>query len=174
MEPTQIPPSTPGQAPNTKIILAVLAVIVLLALGYFLSLKYSSEKGPTPPEDANKTTSMKVVVENTPAINGVTPAPAGLPKDIPLEKGSMLESATTEYPDQNAKQLSLSYQSLKTVAEKYAEYKDYMTKAGYTITEGSTSSPVRAIFGTKADANLSVVISSAEGKTLVQLAYLLK
>src|SRR3989344_4196668 len=117
---------------------------------------------------------MVSVVEKTPMSNGVLPAPKGLPQGIPLEGGKILESATTQYPGQNARQLSASYRSSKTVSQKYTEYKNYLLSAGYKITEGSLTAPVRAIFGTKADANLSVAISRSDGTTLVQLSYLLK
>ena len=49
-----------------------------------------------------------------------------------------------------------------------------MDQAGYSVTEGDFSSATKAVFGTQAKANLSVVISSADGATLVQLSYLLK
>lgn len=113
-------------------------------------------------------------VNETPVVNGFLSTPPGLPSDIPVEPSNIVESATTNYPGQSSSQLSVTYTSSKTVAQKYAEYKTYMTGKGYSITEGSASAPVRAIFGTKADANLSVAISTSQGKTLVQLSYLLK
>ncbi len=114
------------------------------------------------------------MVKNTPMVNGIISVPVGFPQGIPLESGSLIESATTQYPGENVQQLSISYRSSKTIAQKYTEYKDYMNQAGYSLTEGNKSAPVRAIFGTKENTNLSVAISSSEGKTLVQLSYLLK
>ena len=161
---------------NTKTVLLVVAILLVLGASYLLLGKEripgeSSQQVPIPSDNQKP---VMVVVKNTPMINGAVSAPVGFPQDVPLENGSLIESATTEYPRENAQQLSLSYQSSKTIAEKYAEYKKYMTASGYKITEGGTNSPVRAIFGTREDANLSVVISRAEGKTLVQLSYLLK
>lgn len=158
----------PTQNKNLQTISAVVIVLLVLGAGYFLFQKYKT------PADIGNQEPMVVVVENTQMINGVIAAPAGFPQDIPFEKGHILESAVTRYPEQNAKQLSVSYQSPKTVAQKYAEYKNYMGQAGYTITEGDPNAPVRAIFGTKTDANLSVVISNPDDITLVQLSYLLK
>lgn len=176
MPPTQTQNQTPtgGQAPNKKTFLVVLVIMALLALGYFLSQKFSLDKGPTSPNGTNETTPMEVVVEHTQAVNGVLPAPKDFPAGIPIENLDIIESATTNYPSQNAKQLSVSYQSSKTVAQKYAEYKDYMTKAGYTLTEGGTGANLKAVFGSKENENLSVVVSSADGGSLVQVAYLLK
>lgn len=163
------------QPQNIKTISIVVIVLLVLGAGYALSTKYrTSNQGDSSVSPANDDRPATVVVENTPMVNGTIPAPAGFPQDIPLEKGEILESAITQYPEQNAKQLSLSYQSAKTIAQKYAEYKSYMQQAGYQITEGDASSPVRAIFGTKESANLSVAISSLKKQTLVQLSYLLK
>ena len=161
------------QSQNKKTISALVVIVLVLLLGYFLYSKYrASNEGVTPTAISEQP--RKVEVENTATVNGVLPAPAGLPSDIPLEGGAMLESVTTKYPEQNAEQLSLNYHSSKSVADKYAEYKAYMQKAGYEVMEGDASSPVRALFGEKEDANLTVVVSSSDGGTLVQLAYLIK
>ncbi|MEK7176956.1 MAG: hypothetical protein AAB719_01510 [Patescibacteria group bacterium] len=176
MPPTQTQNPTPvqGQTPNKKTFLAILVIMALLALGYFLSQKYSLDKGPTSPEETNEALPMEVVVEHTQAVNGVLPTPKDFPKDIPVEKFDITESATTVYPSIGAKQLNISYQSNKSLDVKYKEYKDYMTKAGYTLSEGGTGANLKAIFGTKEKENLSVVVSSAGGGSLVQVAYLLK
>ncbi|MFZ2484427.1 MAG: hypothetical protein WAX80_00675 [Minisyncoccia bacterium] len=159
---------------NTKVVSAVVVIIIILFAGYFLMSKY--DRSPEEPGNLEGTEQepVSVVVENTQKVDGVLPAPSGFPTDIPTETGAVLESVTTSYPGQGAKQLSLSYRSSKTVTQKYTEYKNYMTASGYQIKEGAANSPVRAIFGTKQESNLSVAISSSEGKTLVQLSYLLK
>lgn len=153
---------------------AIFIIILVLVAGYFLFVRNRDLGKITRPLSNGNEESMKVVVENTPMVNGSLSLPSGFPIDIPIEKGSVLESVTTSYPEQKAKQLSVSYKSAKTVTQKYTEYKDYMKTVGYELSEGNISSPVRAIFGTKKEANLSVAISSAGGKTLVQLSYLLK
>lgn len=162
------------QPHNTKTILIVVVILLIIGLGYALS-KGKGIKGGDPLDSENvDNTPEVVVIEDTSAVDGVTPPPAGFPSDIPIETGVVLESSTTHYPELNARQLSLSYQSTKNVSEKYTEYKNYLNQAGYAVTEGSSSSPVRAIFGTKDNANLSIVISNPDGETIVQVAYLLK
>lgn len=156
------------QSQNIKIISAVIVVLLVLGAGFVLFGKYRDSNGNTNDKSAI------VMVENTLMVNGVLPIPAGFPVGIPLEKSGITESATTRYPSENAQQLSVSYQSSKTIAEKYAEYKNYMSQAGYDVAEENANAPTRAIFGTKADANLSVVVSSSGGGTLVQLSYLVK
>ncbi len=162
------------QSQKIKISSAVITIVLVLTLGYILFNKYRTP-AETSLKVSNDTDSqpMKVEVENTQMVSGVLSAPAGFPSDIPLEKENILESVTTNFPENNARQLSVSYQSSRTVAQKYAEYKKYMQDIGYQMTEGEANATVRSIFGTKEGNNLSVAISSADGKTLVQLAYLL-
>ena len=176
MEPQQPQTQLQPEPQNTKLILAIIVILLVLGIGYILFARYSvpREENEEVASDLSNDQGSMVVVENTPLVNGVLSVPAGFPQDIPLEKADIIESATTDYPDQNAKQLSVSYKSSKTIAQKYSEYKTYMTQAGYSLTEGGTNTPVRAIFGSKVGANLSVAISSSGGKTLVQISYLLK
>ena len=178
------------QPPQIKTISVFVIILLILGAGFLLFLKYrtsslNQENSPTTNPSTsfdnaqNKSLgasdkSRTVVVKNTPMVNGIISVPVGFPQGIPLESGSLIESATTQYPGENIQQLSISYRSSKTIAQKYTEYKDYMNRAGYSLTEGNKSAPVRAIFGTKENTNLSVAISSSLGKTLVQLSYLLK
>ena len=164
----------PQETQKAKAVTSIIVLILVIGIGYVLYTNYRSGQSGLPSSGNDNEGATAVVVENTPLINGELPAPIGLPAGIPIEEGNVIESATTKYPEQGAEQLSMNYLSSKTVAQKYAEYKTYMAKAGYDISEGDASSPIRAIFGTKADANLSVVISISGDKTLVQLAYLLK
>ena len=156
---------------------AVVIIVLVLFLGYILLTKYhpvSNLKTNTQTDTNPSNQFMKVELERTPMVNNTLGAPAGFPQSIPLEQSNITESVTTNFPELKAKQLSLTYQSVKTVTQKYAEYKNYLTTSGYQITEGSSNSPVRAIFGTKTEANLSVAISSVKGQTIVQISYLLK
>lgn len=162
------------QSQNIKTISAVIVIVLILVAGYFLFGKNRSPEGVNQQVTGGNDQEPMVVVEKTPLVNGVLSIPTGFPEDIPIERSGILESATTQYPDQNAKQLSVSYRSSRTVTQKYAEYKNYISRAGYDVTEGDASSAVRSIFGTKEGANLSVVITSSRGRTLVQLSYLLK
>jgi len=167
-------PQTQPETQNTKLISATIVILLVFGIGYILLTKYSGLEKNNEEATTNPNQGPMVVVENTPGVDGSLPVPAGFPQDIPIEQVGISESATTNYPDQNAKQLSVSYKSSKTITQKYAEYKTYLTQAGYGLTEGGANTPVRAIFGTKDSANLSVAISSSGGKTLVQISYLLK
>ena len=164
-----------AQSQDKKIVSVVIVILLVLVAGYVLFGKYrASNQANLPVSGDTDDESAMVVVENTPMVNGTLSVPTNFPQEIPIERGEILESALTRYPEQNAQQLSVSYRSLRTVAQKYAEYKSYLNQAGYDITEGGANAPVRAIFGTKEAANLSVFISRADNRTLVQLSYLVK
>ena len=146
---------------------------MVFGVGYLLAGKYSGSNQKDLLDSAPDQSQI-VTVENTPTVDGALVVPAGFPPDIPLEEAEILESATTYYPNEKAKQLSVSYRSLKTITQKYAEYAAYMSEQGYKITESGPNSPVNTILGIKESANLSIVIKSLEGKTLVELSYLSK
>lgn len=123
----------------------MIIIVLVLIFGYFLVNKY-----------------------NTPSLF----RSLELPEGIPIENENVLESVITDFPEQNARQLSISYESRSTVAQKYSEYKDYMRQHGYKFSEGREDSPIRAVFGKKDGVNLSVAVSNNNGKTLIQLSYL--
>lgn len=154
----------PQQSSKAKTLITIVVIVLILGVAYLLINSLS--KVDNTPE--------VVEIENAEFVDGVFQAPEGFPTDIPLEQSNILESVTTNYPELGARQLSLTYESSQTVDEKYVEYKDYLTNAGYVVTEGDANSSVKAVFGTNDAVNLSVVISSYGEKTRVQIAYLLK
>jgi len=160
------------KSPNIKAA-EILVIIIAVLVGYLIFRHYRSNMEKEPVMNSSPSGESQVVVENTSVTGGVLSLPTGFPQDLPVEK-PLIESATTKYPDQNARQLSVSYQSKKQMAEKYAEYKEYLNKEGFSVTEGEANSGVRGLFGTKPEVNVSVVISSSRGETLVQISYLEK
>lgn len=157
--------------------LALLAVLIVVGLYYSFSQNFffgqrNTDNQNLSGENITNQEAPTVMVRLSPLVNGIPAIPQDFPQEIPLEAGKVTKSATTFYLDQNAKQLSLSYQSGKTVVQKYAEYKNYLTQAGYQVTEGDSKAPIRSIYGTKGRNNLSFVISTVTGGTLVQIAYL--
>lgn len=159
-----------GNLQNEKVVLFLVIIVATLsiALGRILYWKLPLFDGHT------RNLSTVVMVENTPMVDGVLPAPAGFPQDIFLESGEIVESATTYYPSQNATQLSVSYLSSGTIEGKYNEYRNYMQQAGYNLTEGGTGTQIRTLSGTKNSNSLSVIIKNEGNKTIIELSYLSK
>ena len=160
---------------QTKTVSALVVIIAVFVVGY-LMLKDDMPEVVVQEETVNtaQEQSGEVVIQNTAMVGGSRSLPAGFPEEIPHEDENIIESAVSQYPGHSAKQLSLSYHSTKTVSANYTEFLNYMQKAGYKVTQGNSASPVRALFGTKSDADLSVVISGSTGQVLVQIAYLIK
>ena len=159
-----------GDLQNEKVVLFLVIIVATsgIVLGNILSWKV-----PRFGDRTNKLSAV-VMVENTPMVDGVLPIPRGFPLELSPERAEIVESATTYYPHQQAKQLSVSYLSSDTMQEKYNEYRSYMLQAGYNLTEGGKSSDTRTLSGDKGSSTLSITISNTDGKTLVELSYLSK
>jgi hypothetical protein len=158
-----------------KTVSAIIIVLTILIGAYILFTKYGvpGDLNEEMTENGNQEP-MVVEVSDTPMVNGALSAPAGFPQDIPIENNNITESTTTNYPEQNAQQLSLSYQSSQSIESIYTAYMSYLTQSDYEIMEGEADSSVRALFGTRADANLTVAISNTGSQRLVQVSYLVK
>lgn len=151
---------------STKQIIASIVVLALLASALIMGKNYLDKR------KAEKLAELPVRAELsfTPNVGETLPPPQGLPKDMPLEK-DLTHSATTNFPDQGAVQSSVEYESAKSVGEKYTEYKNYLDKSGFSVTESETIES-RAIFGSKKGENITIVITKRGEKTLVQIAHL--
>jgi hypothetical protein len=174
MEPTQYEKPSGEQVANhtpMKLVYAVVFLLIALSAGFLLYQFRGEERAL---EVLLEETPQEVVVEYTERDGGVLPPPAGLPSDIPIERDRIIESSVATLTVNQTKQISLSYQSSQTVVAKVQEYRSYMQRAGYEISETPAGSAVRGLFGRKDDAQLSVVVSLTNGSTLVQIAYVVK
>ena len=121
---------TDTESSNLKIILSIVAILLIVAVYFVFKDDDKSEDGEIINNQAESNNQETIaVVENLPIVQGKASVPQGFPIEIPIEKDRVFESANTLYPNQSAKQLSLSYNSSKTVAQKYTEYKEYLIKA---------------------------------------------
>ena len=164
------------QSQNKKIVPIIIILVLIVSYSYFMVIRGDQPDQPDQPSKPSVIGNEAVVtVENTIMIHGVLSAPKEFPEDIPLEKEMILESATTNYPNKNTRQLSVAYKSSGTIMQKYLDYRNYMSQAGYNviIEEKDENSLARTVFGSKKNTNLSVVLSSLESGTLVELSYLI-
>ena len=154
---------------------SVYILAIILALGFLYMLYDNIGTLSNDGQDGKNFTSasMVVKVENTLAVDGVLSAPKGFPQDIPLESQKITDSAVTLYPHEHLKQLSLSYQSVKSMDQKYTEYVGFMRQAGYEIEKEQKLSTKGTISGKKEEAMLSVILEKGSGVgTLVQILYI--
>ncbi len=151
---------------NRKLIFSLL--IVALAGGgvYLWNTRFVQEKVDP------RMKPMVVEVVNTPHEKNVLVAPLGFPKDIPFEKNNIVQSSRTNYPEGDAFQASLTFESAKTPEDHYAAYLTYMKGASYAVTEGKSATGVLSLSGKKTGANLNIVLSRSASSTVVQISYL--
>lgn len=103
--------------------------------------------------------------------------PPEFPGDIPLEGNNILTSSSAAYPapGRTDVQMMVTYSTQRTAAQKYAEYLNYLTAAGYKILERNPEAGF--LYGTKDDSfygnDFSVTITGgSEASTRVILTYL--
>jgi hypothetical protein len=170
--PNQVPPPA-GEEHHAPMKLVYAAVFLLIAIsaGFLLYQFRGGERATVIPTEERP---QEVVLEMTERDGGVLPPPREFPADIPIETARITESSTATIPGTNIKQLTVSYTSTQTLAAKERAYRTYMQEKGFEISESPAGSPVRGLFGRKENADISVVLSSSSGTTLVQIAYILK
>lgn len=144
----------------------VAIIIALLALAVYLHFT-GKGKVSAPAE----VTAAVVTVRSTPLVDGAMVLPENFPTEIPVET-DIIESSTTDYPDKNLKQLTVVYLSSVSVAEKQAEYIQYLNTANYEVVSGTSSEEI--IAGKKEGSEIFVIVTSESNKTQVRISYLIK
>lgn len=145
-----------------------LIFLALLGAGFVWWIKWSKERAARFVAERP----MNVQVERVTEVEGKFLPPEGFPDSIPLDEDNIVESVRTSYPEQNAVQTSVMYRSTEEKSEKYSEYRTYMEKEGYKLSEGGETGEVLFLQGTKTGENLSITLSTWEGLTVVQIAHL--
>ncbi len=99
--------------------------------------------------------------------------PEGFPRDIPVELETITVSDTKVYTDRPVPITvhTVNYTTTSTALEKYNQYLDYMTRAGFEFAENGRDEGNHALNGTKNGDSLLVVASSLNGETVVQISY---
>lgn len=144
-----------------KLLLIILTAIAVLLVLY-VTIKVGKEYlyKPTemmtgvPPKDAD--TSHTTFPEPEKIDFGAS-FPTDFPADIPTEKDAKLtQSYSLDYPEQ--KQLSIFFDSTKTVKENYALYSDYAKKEGWNILNTEEKSNLSFLYATKESMEMNVTV----------------
>lgn len=114
-------------------------------------------------------TDMTVIVENTPIVDGKLIVPPEFPTNFPVERESIIDSATSWYPLTESLQFFVRYESAEGLKEKYNEYKKYLKQSGFTVVEKENE-----ISAAKDNINVSLSLKSVENKILVEISYIIK
>lgn len=136
-----------------RIILAVVGIVIVVGLGVFAIYK-QNRSGVIAPVAEQK-------VANTPEPQKTdfgTSMPTDFPTDIPVEKGIKFEqSYGLNYAGQ--KQLTIVFQSTKTVKENYALYSEFLKKNNWNISNKYESPKLSSLYGAKENNDINVTIS---------------
>ena len=145
-------------------------LIAILILAFIVVIVFKSDKIFGPEQELKTpTTEENVVIENE--INKNTP-PEGFPSSIPVEADNFIENLKSTYIDRGAVQYTVSYISEKSTSDLYDIYFEYLNDYDYEIEANDKSAGF--LYGTKNKNDLSVVVSSSNDKSTVQIAFLVR
>lgn len=141
------------------LVVASVIVIALIVLGVFVVRQNKEVVAPV--------VEQKLATSTEPQKTDFgTNMPTDFPTDIPVEKGIKFEqSYSLNYVAQ--KQLTIVFQSTKTVKENYSLYTDFLKKQNWLILNKYESVKLSSLYGTKASNDINVTISeSASGPSV--------
>jgi hypothetical protein len=155
-------------------LLGVLVLVIIIG-GYLWYSSSKSAPAPVAPPVVQKPVSdVKVTTAQMNTTTSTLSLPVGFPTNIPVEVLNITESYTAEYKSAGFVQYTITYTSDKTVASKWLEYKDFLTKAGYTLGKEGTNQAQGTVYGKKGMDEMSVLVATQNKKTTVHISVLQK
>lgn len=140
---------------HKKIFLIVTSVVVITIILVFVVYKQKATQGI---QGGKQTATTTTSVEPQKTDYG-TKLPDDFPTDIPIEKGADIkQSYSLNYAGQ--KQLTIVFQSTKTVKENYVLYAEYLKKQGWGVVRNEANN--NFLYGKKDNSEISVVITENE------------
>ena len=152
-----------------KILILIVLAAAVVGVSYLLA-----NKNPAG-DKTGETASEQPIVKHTDLSKAQKPAekiPEGFPSDIPFESLYVTESYKADYGDGMGYLYGFTYQTNSSVADKYTDYKDYMTDRGYQIiTDDNQGEAMKVLEGYNDRDTLLVIMSKQEVLTQVQISY---
>ncbi len=134
------------------IIIPILGIFIILGTIYFI---YKNDLYKIKPIDNNKTEEVIKVPQKK---DFGTTTPEDFPSNIPIEKDTKVEqSYSLNYAGQ--KQLTIVFQSNKTVEENYRIYTEFFKKQNWSISNKYENPQVSSLYGVKENNDINVTIS---------------
>ena len=147
-----------------------IVIIVLIIIGGALFMREKKET-PSVGKTLELSGNIAVTVTKTDILKTGSRLPEGFPKEIPVESINIKDSYRAYYEKVRATQYTVSYTSERTKGDLWKTYSDYMVGEQYVVSAASSKSSGQ-ISGTKGDDSLSVIITTQNSVTLVQIVYL--
>lgn len=158
-------PQPEGSQKETKLIVSLVIIIVVLVAGYFLlKSNLGTKRGG---ETAGKTETIY-----TDLANSVTKIPAGFPSNIPVEEENVKESYKINYFDEGVTQYTIGFNSNLSFDEIWKTYSDLFLAIGYTPDMEKTSKDKGIMTGYRDGNKLNVAISDYDGGHYVTINFI--
>jgi len=165
-----MPPETVKNSNKSAL---VVVIILIIAFGaFFLLKKQSSNTDSTDKTPQGTQEKVDVKEVDLSKVTGDGRVPTSFPDDLPLDASSITKSYVADFPERGVTQNTISYNSTKKRDALYKEYLTYMTKNGYTFAEDGQNETLGALYGTKDNDDLSIIVRSEGSLTVVDITYL--
>lgn len=146
---------------NFKNIILMVSIVIVLGLGIFAIKQKGTQVQPSTAGQTTTTTPEPKKEDYG------TNMPTDFPTDIPVEKGAKVEqSYSLNYTGQ--KQLTIVFQSTKTVKENYVFYTDFLKKQNWNVINKYESPKLSSLYGAKESNDINVAISENASDTSVE------
>lgn len=145
-------------------VLLIILTAVMVALVLFVTVKFGKEYLSTPTDTL---TGVHPKDTDTPPTSSPEPTktefaerfPTDFPADIPVEKDvKFTQSYTLDYPGQ--KQLTVVFDSAKTIKENYTFYQDFLEKNDWNVINSSEDGEISFLYATKESMDMNVTITT--------------
>ena len=164
-----MPPETPKGSNKSMLVLIILLAVIVLA---FLLMQNVTKENGSQTQELKTEENVDVKEVDLATTFGSSRLPSGFPSDVFVDTASIVQSYTANFPDRKVSQHTLSYTSEKPAKTVFTEYLDSLKKAGFQFAENGIDEKSMSLYGSRSGNDLSVVISTSNGQTLVQITYL--
>ena len=159
-------PQTDGTQKETKLIISVIVVAVVLVAGYFL---LKSNMGVQ--KETGLTGKSEVIYTDLTAVS-LSKIPTGFPTNIPVEEGGVKESYKINYFDEGVTQYTIGFSSALSSDEIWKIYSDLFLASGFALDTEKTSKDKGVMTGFRDGNKLNIAISDYNSGQYVTINFI--
>ena len=159
-------PQTDGVQKETKLIISIIVVAIVLVAGYFL-LKSNTEVK----KEAGLTGKSEIIYTDLTSTL-LSKIPAGFPTNIPVEESGIKESYKINYFDEGVTQYTIGFSSALNNDEIWKIYSDLFLASGFALDTEKTSEDKGVITGFRDGNKLNIAVSDYDGGYYVTINFI--
>jgi len=149
-------------------IIAIVVVVLVIALVWLGRTQFGVAPEPKPGEDLSKPADQERVVKEDAEV-----ILSAFPSGFPVEAGAQTSDSYKYIPAKSLEQQStLEYVSQKSLTENAKIFRDYLSKAGFQISNKTELPDLMFYYAQKGTEDLSVKIKTQDEKVSVSASYL--